>query len=456
MIRRVPSSSRQHGWLCKFALFLFLWSCSSSLAIARTWSLSSSSSAVPNGIEDLSQRRASSAGGDNDDEARLFGILFGVLDSIGHYFECELGWTFLFGIFTSPCVCLESVLRRNIEAASNPVLIPLIPICAGTEIQITREIDITGKNFVLSCQTEDGDCRLSGGGNNRLFHGAPTFASFFDLTLSNGAADTGAIISLAGGTASIAGSVLRDSVAASNGGAIAIAGDATLVTILNCTLSSNQAVSGHGGAIYMNATGAILQFTGTDASWIVGNTAGENGGAISAVGSNNVVNTRQTLMINNRAAAGNGGALYLESAISDNIGGFLEGNVAETGDGGGVFLLHSDVRFETTSFVANSATTGGALSVTNSKVELDPKDLQAGFRDNLATTAEGSDIAIRDDEDPTTSGSNVDCRENGSRVLFCNGLSNGALFESGDGDFINTNCGTVGNDGPLLDGNTFC
>ena len=391
----------------------------------------------------------------------IFDIFFDIFGALGYFFECVLGWTLFFGIFTSPCVCLEAVLRRNIAGAVTNSFVSTIEICQDFEIELTTgEIDITGRNFILACEEQNGDCEISAGSRSRLFSGAPTFAGFFDLVLKEGAASTGALFVLSGGSTTLSRSILRDSVAGGSGGAIAVTGENAIVSVLNSTFINNRA-GADGGAVSVTGRDALVQFTGASPSYFVSNTApAGRGGAVSVAGGgvlNNII-TRGTVFVSNSALAA-GGAVYLENNEANFIRSTFQGNAAVGGTGGAVALQSALARFQGSSFVGNSATSGGALVVTNSKVDLVPESgSQAGFRDNVAADLVGNDIFITDDGDPTLLiGSNVACEvrevDGTARIIFCNGVANGVTER---GVFDNTNCDTTGNNGALPSGNTFC
>jgi len=393
----------------------------------------------------------------------IWNLLRGLAGNIGYFFECILGLSLLHGgLFTSPCTCTASVLQRKIQAAaSSSGLIPTaIEICRNREIAIGSEIDISGANFVLACPVENGDCRVTGQGSSRLFVGDPTFAAFFDLTLTKGAASNGAIFRLTGGATTVARSVLSDSVASDTGGALFVTGVGTIVSVANCTLVNNQAAA-VGGAIHVEGSRVLLQFTGDRTSLLVENSAGLNGGAIAAVGEENQILVYQTEFHRNRAAAGDGGAMFMENGISEHHDVVFAGNEAN-GNGGAFFLRESQVSFDDAAFIGNTAQwMGGALAVNHSKVYLDPRK-RIGFRENVANagSSSGDDIAILDDQDPAVGGSDVVCSVNGADnnlVVFCSGASAG-VFEDGGIAFNNTDCDAETSRGPLsIDGDqSFC
>lgn len=464
---------------------------------------------------------------DDDDDARgnlFFGWVFGVFGALWKWLRfllgCTLGISFL---GPSDCVCRESALRSQIAKAvvansSNPGggnsdadSIPLITLCAGRRIGVSTEIDVTDRAFILTCQEEKGagDCSVSGRKLNRLFVGAPAFASFFDVTLLHGNADAdgggdGGLMRLTGGTTTLARTVLRESVAGNAGGALHLAGGTlgTTVNLLNCTLADNVAGT-VGGAIAIGetATRAVVQFSGLQRSRVSNNRAALNGGCIAVTGgnsnSNNRANAILTEFFDNVAQNGDGGCFFLQGPGARSelgecyfLGNAARGNGNNGGNGGAVFAtLQSTVRLDRVSFVDQTASQrGGALAVNHSRVELDPRrsNVQVGFRGNRAGVGggasggggEGNDIAILDDDDPNAdkeeSGSNIDCKvvvspgdsnattATTNRILFCDGVADGiyeattAANGTSDDAFDNTNCDTEGRDGALDEGNLFC
>jgi hypothetical protein len=143
----------------------------------------------------------------------------------------------------SDCICwqlrLIRAIRENREAK----------ICVDTSIELTREIDITGKNFTIACAKyhssyKQTSCKIVGRGRHRLFKGSPTNANFLQIDIESGSATEGGIALLTGGLTRFQGGSISKGRASGDGGAIHITGG-TLV--LFNELRNNSAL-GNGGA----------------------------------------------------------------------------------------------------------------------------------------------------------------------------------------------------------------
>lgn len=204
------------------------------------------------------------------------------------------------------------------------------------------------------------------------------------VTLRNGDADAtagarGGAVRVINGDLTIRSSVLRENVA-QQGGAIAAENTAGTVRITSSKLLLNRA-TGSGGAIHCDACDGIL----ITRSVVFENTAGAQGGAVFV--QSTALATSASLLIRN--TADDGGAIFANSSQVSIDDSELRDNEADQGDGGGVFsagnlsiqrstlagnsasdngggvFLFGDVSLATSNstYSANEAIAGGALSV---------------------------------------------------------------------------------------------
>jgi predicted outer membrane repeat protein len=138
-------------------------------------------------------------------------------------------------------------LREAIDIANGPTPASLM-LCPGS-LTLTSDIDITGKEFTLSCHGAGEPCSVSGGKSTRLFRGGPTSAVFDGVTFEDAVGDQGAAFYIVGGS----------------------------VVMTNCIFQNNVGILG--GAVYVDIDG-ILQF---ESGSFLSNTAEEEGGAIYAL-----------------------------------------------------------------------------------------------------------------------------------------------------------------------------
>jgi predicted outer membrane repeat protein len=339
------------------------------------------------------------------------------------------------------CICTDVGLRIAIKR--NQVK----NICINTTITVSREIDITGKNFTIGCDyacPEDPDiscdnnwnCSITGTGSNRLFSGSPVDANFKLIDFSKGSADNGGVASLTGGATFFSICRFSENKATANGGAIFASGSSALLSLGFdfCVFFDNKATA-NGGAIFASGSSTLLSF-GCD---FFDNKATANGGAIFASGSSTLLSFEYSLLGDN--LANNGGAVYIaDGATLEDTSATYHRNTAST-DGGAVSVKNSEITFSGGSFSHNSAVSGGALAFENGKAELGSN---VKFQNNTAS-AMGSDIWIADDASPTLAGSSVIC-DSTSKVEFCgsSGISEFAGGLDGTQLFDNTNCDTVG------------
>ena len=336
-----------------------------------------------------------------------------------------------FGI--DKCICDEAGLRSTIESNG------FKPMCMGTSIKLSTEIDVTDKSFAIFCDyvcnanSCSPACEITGAGSNRIFSGSPSSAEFYSVNFSKGSADNGGVASLTGGSTYISSSIISNNKATANGGAFFASGDSTTLYLSDTQLKSNSAKNG--GAVYI-AGGATLE---TYFPTFSSNTA-DNGGAVGSAGSA----TRSTLnmfyaLFKSNTASTNGGAVFANDSDLTMDTCQFDSNTASA-LGGAVSIKGGGLNVENTYFSKNAAASGGALSFENAKSDL-RSDVFIG---NTASSA-GSDIWIVDDASPSLTGSDADCAST-AKVTFC-GPIGVKEFAGGPGNtqlFDNTNCDTEG------------
>ncbi len=241
------------------------------------------------------------------------------------------------------------------------------------------------------------------------------------------------------------GSALRNNHALNGpGGAIAVSSGAPVVTLQNTTLRDNSA-STDGGAIYQDA--GTLDFSG---GWTLrSNEAGQHGGALAVVGTADIDFAAQSysLIYNNQAQAGNGGALYLANNDTVQLHAtsgaqlYIYANHAQGhggalyADAGGLFDVYGQVDFD-----RNWALTGqgGAIYLSNgSRIWLDDYvNIRPALWDNRAYAGDGGAIYAIDSPRVELDGIVLGNAGEGNLALSGSG---GAIYLSGS-TFHAENC----------------
>lgn len=269
----------------------------------------------------------------------------------------------------------------------------------------------TGSLSVLHGSVIADNRALNGSGGGIACGGAFAIVISNATLRGNNAALDGGALYLAQGTQHFVGAwALVDNTAGSNGGAVAIAGSARINLSVHdpCIASSNRAVAGHGGLLYLDNNSTVQLYANAGyPALIQANTAGGNGGAFyannggyfdlygmitiegnraqnggavylgngSRVWLDDYMNLLPQLW-NNRAEAGSGGAIYALNSPNVRLTGVTlgragAGNYALT-NGGAIAAYSSTVRVERTGlFLENTARAGGAIAASNALVSLE-------------------------------------------------------------------------------------
>lgn len=186
------------------------------------------------------------------------------------------------------CIYTERALRDVIDAGGEG---KLCQVCESSDIvTLSSEIDISGKNFSLSCLPNDkcyttNACAIEGtiGVGSRLFSGEPTLAKFDTLQFRNGEADEGGAFHLTGGTTEFDKCEFNYNTAtAGDGGALYVAGGSTTVTLRKTGETTFNSASSQGGFLLAtdNATVILDSTKDIGISW---SSAGDTGGFVAAL-----------------------------------------------------------------------------------------------------------------------------------------------------------------------------
>ncbi|HVM63180.1 MAG TPA: choice-of-anchor Q domain-containing protein [Verrucomicrobiae bacterium] len=196
------------------------------------------------------------------------------------------------------------------------------------ELLISNSISILGPG--------PGNLAVSGQGASRVFYIAPgNSVAISGLAITNGAAPIfGTAAMLVGG---------------------GIYNDNATLTISNCTLSGNSAISsyfGKGGGIYNNSGSLTIAN-----SAITGNSAPSGGGIYNNSGTLTVTNS--TI---NGNSAGTGGGIYSYGGAPAIVNSTISSNSASAGFGGGIYNLYANLPIANSALNGNSARdSGGAI-----------------------------------------------------------------------------------------------
>lgn len=262
----------------------------------------------------------------------------------------------------------------------------------------TRTLPLILAIFALACAlpTEAANCSLANhirsANSNTSVGGCPKGTSHDIITLSED-------IRLGAALPSIRGTITIE------GNGHTISGDfrhrifdvqAGRLTLNNLTLSEGRA----GGDDHWGAFGGAIRLSGGEVavnrSRFVNNAA-TNGGAIALVGSQTRLSIKNSSFINNQASYHGGAIMKAAGEASINSGSFV-GNVQINriqGDGGAI-AEHSQQRLDiaNSTFSANQARSGGALSIRSAKVTM----THLSFVDNQAFLLDGHAIFLESDE----------------------------------------------------------
>jgi predicted outer membrane repeat protein len=179
-----------------------------------------------------------------------------------------------------------------------------------------------------------------------------------------------------------------------SGGGILFLGRSLLIDGLIAT--GNESTTRSGGALTVPGTAHAKQVEIVNALFD-GNTAQDDGGAISFADDDDTLDIRHSSFVSN-VAADNGGALYLTGGDVDVTNDTFSGNQA-TDDGGAIYLFGAGLTLYHATFSGGSANRGNALAVAGSS------GISAA---ELANNLIDGDCFVSDVESVTSLGGNVE------------------------------------------------
>jgi predicted outer membrane repeat protein len=145
-------------------------------------------------------------------------------------------------LFKDDCICRERGLLRAIRENKDT------SICRDTTLKLSKEINVTGKSFALTCdpvfedttgETSTSNCILSPNRGTRLFVGSPKSAYFRGITFTGASSDgDGGAAWFTGGSVYFSACTFRNNKASGSGGALSLTGGST--TICNAHLSTTK------------------------------------------------------------------------------------------------------------------------------------------------------------------------------------------------------------------------
>jgi hypothetical protein len=154
------------------------------------------------------------------------------------------------------CICRERGLIRAIRNNRKNAA-----ICSGTWITVSKEIDVTGKNFEISCQARNfGACRILGNSRTRLLKGSPKPVRFHEIEFGEFSATEGGVALFTGGKTRFEScDFYSNEATVGNGGALHITNGAH-VDLIDTSLSINSAINGNKGAVSITGANSTLTY----------------------------------------------------------------------------------------------------------------------------------------------------------------------------------------------------
>ena len=211
----------------------------------------------------------------------------------------------------------------------------------GVYVLASCQVDIQNtdiySNTAMAIYMNNNTSRLSVTGSEIYSNGRGIYINGYYTTIhtitnttirNNTTTASGAAINCNTCKMNIEDSIIRDNTASLQGGAFYCTGDCIL-TIDVSTINSNKAAEG--GAFYFNSVGSVVNITDT---FIQGNeaTSGAGGGLFVNAGYANLTN----VMLTGNKSAGRGGAIFHNSGYSNSLFCTISGNYAGT-QGGGIY-----------------------------------------------------------------------------------------------------------------------
>lgn len=258
------------------------------------------------------------------------------------------------------------------------------------------QILVGNKNLVFDVCEFVGNVAGDNGGSGHLTNSNSGVVISNCLFQSNVAVGGGALhLELGNNDTYIHRNLFINNFALNNGGALLVRSDNTFTKVADCEWLNNMAYQGNGGALYY--------ISGNRYSDVINcvfknNTAKQYGGAVGLQCDNSYLTISNSVIEENSAFAGAG----IHSSLLNSY--LLLKNVTVTKNlcdsyGGGVFVGsdHYHISFEATSFLFNTAISGGALyiSTTNTRISFNACNISG----NIAYSSNGGGVVVLESSD---------------------------------------------------------
>jgi hypothetical protein len=285
----------------------------------------------------------------------LYYYAFVASNSAGTSVAGDAGWFFTTGDPTNLVLNANDAGAGSLRAAIGGVLpgsiIQFAPALSGQTITLTSGQLALANDLTIDASSLPGGLTLSGNNSSRIFYiGNNATVNLNSLTLTSGNAGTGP------------------------GGAI-YSFSGCILTVSHCTIVSNSATgnTGAGGGICNAGTLTLNQSTlsGNSATGSVGSTGGTGAGG--GIYNSGTLTLNQSTLSGNSAigrvdstgGSGAGGGIYNNYGTLTLNQGTLSGNSAygRTGAGGGIYNNYGTLTLNQSTLSGNSATGGNGQSV---------------------------------------------------------------------------------------------
>ncbi|KAK3249535.1 hypothetical protein CYMTET_41031 [Cymbomonas tetramitiformis] len=238
--------------------------------------------------------------------------------------------------------------------------IETVVLYSNVSIESGSPLPVLERPLAILGQCDDGNlCELNGNyGERHLSVGPGGELLLRDVALRRGnATQGGALYLFEGGLATLEDCVLEDN-SALEGGAVYLSGSGTAITLSACFLLDNAALSssGGGGAVYSGFDSATILSAGTQ---VYGNRA-VYGGGLYVHGEGSYLQASSSKIHDNYAYQDGGGVCGEDARMELLEGCTFTRNTAVL-SGGAVFLHSSKGVYQNSTFVQNTAHSGGAI-----------------------------------------------------------------------------------------------
>lgn len=214
---------------------------------------------------------------------------------------------------------------------------------------------------------------------------------------SNAVTGSGGALYIKGGSLTLGKVDVTSNTAASHGGAVYVDGGDIIINGEGSTFSSNEVTGDNmnGGAAYVKG-----DFYVNGSTTMSSNHSAYSGGAIYIKGGNLILADSRTLTLKSNSTGGNGGAICVNTGRIDGENASIvaggasdaDANTAteyEKGKGGAIYVYKGDIHIKDCYVQRNSATAGGGIHVSGGSFIANGKVVIDG---NIATTTDGGGI----------------------------------------------------------------